>query len=75
MSSKEYWEQVYATKPATAVSWYQAEATRSLALIQCIAPSQDASIIDVGGGASTLVDGLLESGYRNLTVLDLAGEA
>jgi ubiquinone/menaquinone biosynthesis C-methylase UbiE len=75
MSSKIHWEQVYAIKSTTAVSWYQAEATLSLGLICQIAPSPDANIIDVGGGASTLVDGLLESGYRNLTVLDLASEA
>lgn len=75
MPSKEHWEQVYATKSATAMSWYQTEATQSLELIRRIAPSPDASIIDVGGGASTLVDGLLKSGYQNLTVLDLAGEA
>lgn len=75
MPSKQHWEQVYATKSAAAVSWYQAEATLSLRLIRQIAPSPDANIIDVGGGASTLVDGLLESGYWNLTVLYLASEA
>ena len=75
MSTKTHWEQVYATKSTTAVSWYQAEATLSLNLIRRIAPSTETSVIDVGGGASTLIDGLLKSGYRNLTVLDLAGEA
>lgn len=75
MSSKEHWERVYATKSATSVSWYQSEATQSLELIRHIVSSQETSIIDVGGGASTLVDGLLKSGYRSLTVLDLAREA
>ncbi len=71
MDAKVHWEHVYAAKPATEVSWYQVEAKVSLSLIQQIA-SQDAAIIDVGGGASTLVDGLLQSGFRNVAVLDIA---
>lgn len=71
MDAKEHWEHVYAAKSATEVSWYQVEAKVSLSLIQQIA-SQDAAIIDVGGGASTLVNGLLQSGFRNVAVLDIA---
>lgn len=75
MSEKHHWETVYERTPADAVSWFQPSAERSRALIQRVAPDRDAPIIDVGGGASVLVDELLRLGYRNLTVLDLAGSA
>ncbi len=57
------------------MSWYQPELTLSLGLIRRAAPDTSAAIIDVGGGASTLVDGLLAAGYHRLTVLDLSGLA
>ncbi len=72
---KEHWEQVYQTKQATAVSWFQEHATRSLELIRSIGAPLSADMIDVGGGASTLVDDLLGNGYKNLTVLDLSASA
>jgi ubiquinone/menaquinone biosynthesis C-methylase UbiE len=75
MDSKEHWESVYRTKGPTAVSWYQPEARVSFELIQRVAPDLDTPIIDVGGGASTLVDGLVKAGYRDVTVLDLAASA
>lgn len=75
MQFKEHWEQVYATKPTDSVSWFQAHAERSLQLIRQTGVALSASIIDVGGGASTLVDDLLASGYSNLTVLDLSAAA
>jgi SAM-dependent methyltransferase len=75
MSSHEHWERVYRSKSASDVSWYQAEATLSLELVRRAAPDLDAPIIDVGGGASTLVDGLLDAGYRNITVLDISAAA
>ena len=75
MNNREHWDSVYTRTPATQVSWYQAEAARSLDLIRRTTPDLDAPIIDVGGGASTLVDGLLDSGYRAVTVLDLAPAA
>jgi ubiquinone/menaquinone biosynthesis C-methylase UbiE len=71
----EHWEKIYQSKSPTEVSWYQPEARLSVELIRQVAPGLDAPIIDVGGGASTLVDGLLDAGYRNLTVLDLASSA
>jgi len=71
MNNREHWESVYSRKAATEVSWYQAEAERSLDLIRRTTPDRAAPIIDVGGGASTLVDSLLDSGYRAITVLDL----
>lgn len=70
-----HWESVYRTKSPTELSWYQPEARLSLDLIRRVEADFDTPIIDVGGGASTLVDGLLEAGYRELTVLDLAPKA
>lgn len=74
MSGKEHWEQVYESKSPQAVSWFQPQAEISLRLIRQATPGE-AAVIDVGGGASTLVDSLLDAGYRRPTVLDLAGSA
>lgn len=75
MRPKEHWEQVYASRAANAVSWYQAHAERSLALIRATGAAMNASIIDVGGGASTLAEDLLAEGYTDLTVLDISATA
>jgi SAM-dependent methyltransferase len=75
MQQKEHWEQVYATKATTSVSWFQEHAEQSLRLIAGTGVAQSASIIDIGGGASTLVDDLLASGYTSLSVLDISAAA
>jgi len=75
MPQKEHWEQVYTTKSTTGVSWFQAHAEQSLRLIQDTGVPRSAAIIDVGGGASTLVDDLLAGGYRALSVLDISAAA
>lgn len=75
MQSKDHWEQVYTSKPEDGVSWFQEHARQSVELIARTGVSKDASVIDVGGGASTLVDDLLADGYRRLTVLDLSEAA
>ena len=75
MNAKTHWEKVYATKAADAVSWYRPHLETSLALIERAVDAQSASIIDVGGGESTLVDDLLARGYRNPTVLDVSPTA
>jgi len=75
MQSKEHWEGIYSTRPATGVSWFQEHARQSVQLIQDTGAASDAGIIDVGGGASTLVDDLLDEGYSSLTVLDLSESA
>lgn len=75
MQSKEHWEQVYTTKAATGVSWFQEHAHQSVQLIDQTGVARDAGIIDVGGGASTLIDDLLNDGYSNLAVLDLSEAA
>ena len=75
MQSRNHWERVYATKAVDRVSWYQEHAAQSLRLIRETGVAPTASIIDVGGGASTLVDDLLQDGYTALTVLDLSATA
>jgi ubiquinone/menaquinone biosynthesis C-methylase UbiE len=75
MQSKEHWEKVYTTKATDTVSWFQPHADLSLDLIKATGVSHDAAIIDVGGGASTLVDDLLVNGYTDLSVLDLSAAA
>ena len=75
MDRRSHWENIYRTKLATQVSWYQVHAKRSLDLIQRVSPPADGAIIDVGGGASTLIDDLLDAGYHDLTVLDLSAAA
>lgn len=72
---KEHWEKVYQTKQADSVSWFQEHATWSLEIICSVGATSDARIIDVGGGASTLVDDLLTNGFEHLTVLDLSASA
>lgn len=70
-----HWEKIYREKSPDAVSWYRPHLETSLALIEKAAPDRSASIIDVGGGESTLVDDLLAHGYQNLTVLDVSQTA
>ena len=72
---QEHWENVYQTKPPDTVSWFQEHATRSLEMIQSIDKAPNAQIIDVGGGASTLVDDLLAGGFKHVSVLDLSASA
>ena len=73
--SKAHWDQIYSTNAVDAVSWFQAHAADSLRFLQKTGVSRTAAIIDVGGGASTLVDDLLQQGYNNVTVLDIAEQA
>lgn len=75
MQNKDHWEKVYTTKAADSVSWFQRHADMSMRLIRASGAGRHAAIIDVGGGASTLVDDLLDDGYTNLTVLDLSAAA
>lgn len=75
MNRQEHWNQVYQTKGTSEVSWFQRRPDLSLSLIAASGVPKDAGIIDVGGGASTLVDFLLDEGYTQLAVLDLSGAA
>lgn len=75
MKPEDHWNHVYETKTSDSVSWFQEHAEQSLRLIRATGMAATASIIDVGGGASTLVDDLLLDGYHSLSVLDLSAKA
>ncbi len=70
-----HWENVYGTKGEKEVSWFQDSPTISLDLIDAAGVAKGASILDIGGGASRLVDALLDQGFESLTVLDLSEKA
>lgn len=72
---RQHWEKVYRDKSPLEVSWYQQEPTLSLELIRHCRLNQSEAIIDVGGGASLLVDKLLDAGYEQLAVLDISSNA
>jgi len=72
---REHWEDVYRTKADTDVSWYEARPQVSIELIAATGLGPDSQIIDVGGGASHLVDALIAAGFAHVTVLDLSAEA
>jgi trans-aconitate methyltransferase len=72
---KTHWETVYTTKGENEVSWFQDNPAPSLELIDRVGPEPDSAIIDIGGGASRLVDCLLARGFRRLTVLDISASA
>lgn len=72
---KEHWEKIYNTKDFEETSWYQEKPETSLNIIESLGLSRDASIIDVGGGNSHLVDHLLKLGYKSLSVLDISEKA
>ncbi len=71
---RDHWERIYGAKAEDQVSWFERQPGRSLDLIRRAVPAS-AAVIDVGGGASRLVDELMAVGYRDLTVLDLAEAA
>lgn len=70
-----HWEQIYVTKGLKEASWYQEVPEISLELIEACELVPDAGIIDIGGGDSLLADYLLDSGYRDLTVVDISETA
>jgi len=73
--SKKHWEQIYSAKAPLEVSWYQKKPTLSIQIIRNTHIALDAPIIDVGGGASVLVDNLSDQGYSNISVLDISQTA
>ena len=72
---KKHWDNIYSTKKLNEVSWYQPTPETSLSLIKELNIPKTASIIDIGGGDSFLIDNLLELGYENLTLLDISKKA
>ena len=75
MDIREHWERVYGSKSPTEVGWYEPDPATSLEFIGAVALRPDAAIVDVGGGASLLIDRLLDSGFTNLTVVDVSVQA
>jgi 2-polyprenyl-3-methyl-5-hydroxy-6-metoxy-1,4-benzoquinol methylase len=75
MRAKSHWESVYRTRAPEEASWYRPHLDTSLALIEQLALSHSAAIIDVGAGASTLTDDLVRRGCANVTVLDISETA
>lgn len=75
IKTRDHWENIYASRRVDEVSWFQKRADLSLGLIGAARVPLSASIIDVGGGASRLVDDLLRCGYTALTVLDISASA
>jgi SAM-dependent methyltransferase len=74
-SRSAHWENVYRTKGEREVSWFQESPSISLALIQAAGATRHSDIVDIGGGASRLVDTLTNAGYEAVTVLDLSESA
>lgn len=75
MNKKTHWEDIYEAKAPNQVSWYQEHAQYSLQYIQNTGIQKTDQIIDIGGGASTLVDDLLVAGFLNISVLDISQAA
>lgn len=75
MSTREHWDEVYRTRSPDSVSWYRPRLERSLAWIDRCGLDPDAHVVDVGGGASTLVDDLLARGFERVSVADISAEA
>jgi ubiquinone/menaquinone biosynthesis C-methylase UbiE len=72
MKLKSHWDQIYASKAPSAVGWYQSHLKTSLELIRSTGVTAHSKILDIGGGASTLVDDLLDAGFEDITILDIS---
>jgi 2-polyprenyl-3-methyl-5-hydroxy-6-metoxy-1,4-benzoquinol methylase len=70
-----HWQNVYREKAENQVSWFQETPAVSLELIEAVDPKFDSAVVDIGGGASRLVDVLVREGYRDLSVLDVSENA
>jgi SAM-dependent methyltransferase len=74
-AAAEHWEHIYATRPSAELSWYQRSPSISVRLIRAAAASPAAAVVDIGGGASLLVDHLAGAGFTDLTILDVSAQA
>ncbi len=75
VTTRSHWDDVYSRRSEEAHSWYQADPAASRALIEAYTPDLDAPIIDIGAGASLLVDSLLARGFSDITLLDVSEQA
>jgi SAM-dependent methyltransferase len=74
-SRSAHWENVYRTKGEREVSWFQEAPSVSLELIRSTGTTRRSAVVDIGGGASRLVDALVDEGHESVTVLDLSQSA
>ena len=75
VGDRKHWDTVYTTRPPEGVSWFRPHLDRSLAFLDAAKLDHSVRVVDIGGGASTFVDDLLDRGYSNITVLDLSRAA
>ena len=71
----EHWNTAYETRGATGVSWFQPAPTTSIQLIERLEVPEGAAVIDIGGGASLLVDTLIDRSFTDVSVLDVSKAA
>jgi hypothetical protein len=71
----EHWRRVYENRAVADLSWFEPDATASLQMIESLGLQRDVAVLDVGAGSSTLVDGLLQRGFRDVTLLDVTDAA
>jgi len=72
---KDHWESVYHNAPVDRLGWYESRSDPSLKLIELCKLSKNAALLNVGAGATTLVDELIELGYRNIIANDISSKA
>ena len=75
MDRQEFWERVYSTRGEAEVSWFQESPAISMELLAGAGIGKSEAVIDIGGGASRLVDGLVSAGFEDVTILDLSQSA
>lgn len=75
LERQAHWQKVYQTRGERDVSWFQESPEISLDLIRATGVNSGAAIVDIGGGASRLIDALLSAGFKAITVLDLSEQA
>lgn len=75
MDTKAHWDAVYKSKAPQDTSWYQASPEPSLSVVRALGLDPDDPIIDVGAGASALIDALVDEGFRRVSALDVSAEA
>jgi SAM-dependent methyltransferase len=75
MDPREHWDAIYRKRAPSELSGFEPTPETSFELIGTVAPQPEAVVLEVGGGASALVAGLLDRGYRDITVVDLSGTA
>ena len=73
--TKDHWNHVYASKEINRLGWYEAASEPSIRLISKCPIGKDGPVLDVGAGASTLIDYLLDQGYKNITAVDISETA